>query len=144
VTSGAFARERESIVHGTGQILLAADVSLGGLDRGVPQQELDLFQFAARGVTQPCAGPPEVVGCQRRDSSSGRTSFHNVPDHIPRDTGAHTVPFFLIERNSLPFEIEAFSVQWSTAAFTQAGTGTVRTWPALPTKSTIAQWSSRF
>jgi hypothetical protein len=31
----------------------------------------------------------------------------------------------------------------SMALFTQSGTGTVRTCRALPTKSTMAQWSSR-
>ena len=60
--SGLRDGEREPIVHSSGQILLASDVSFGGLNRRMTQQELDLLQFATRGVAQPRAGPPEVVG----------------------------------------------------------------------------------
>jgi hypothetical protein len=38
------------------QILLCAEVSLGRLYRGVPEEHLDLFQFAARRATQFRAG----------------------------------------------------------------------------------------
>ncbi len=84
--SGPRDAEREPIVHRSGQILLASDVSLGRLNRGMPEQELDLLQFAAGDVAQSRAGPPEVVGCQRRDSSPGRTSLDDVPDDILGDT----------------------------------------------------------
>jgi hypothetical protein len=43
-------RKRKPIVHCAGQILLASDVPLGGLNRGMSQQELDLLQFATGGV----------------------------------------------------------------------------------------------
>jgi hypothetical protein len=95
IASGAPGRERQPIVHRAGQILLASDVSFGALNGRVSQQELDLFQFAAGGTTQPRAGPPEVVGRQRRDSRSGRTSFHDVPDDILRDTVA---PHLVLQR----------------------------------------------
>jgi hypothetical protein len=101
-----------------------------------PQQELDLLQFAARSVAQSRAGPPQVVRCQFLDPTRAAQSF-NIPDDIPGDPVSPYVPLFRIERNSLPFEIEALSVQRSTAFFAQAGT--VRTWPAFPTRSTIAQ-----
>jgi hypothetical protein len=41
--------KREPIVHRAGQILLATDVSFGGLD-GCMEQKLNLFQLAALGV----------------------------------------------------------------------------------------------
>ena len=50
------------------------------------QQDLDLLQLAAGDIAQPRAGPPQVVGCQRRDSSPARTSLGDVPDDILGDT----------------------------------------------------------
>jgi hypothetical protein len=102
-----------------------------------------LLQFATRSVAHSRAGPPPVVGCQRGNSSAGRTGLDDIPEDVLGDTVAHTVPFLRIERNSLPLPIVALSAQRSTAVFTRAGTGTVRKWPALPTRSTIAQRSSR-
>src|SRR5664280_13321 len=46
-------------------------------------------------------------------------------------------------RNNRPAEIPAAATHRSTAALTQPGIGTVRMCPPLPTRSTIAQWSSR-
>ena len=46
-------------------------------------------------------------------------------------------------RKSLPAEIAAAASHSSIVVFTQSGTGTVRMWPPLPTRSTIAQCSSR-
>jgi hypothetical protein len=37
----------DSIVNGAVQLLLASQVLLGGLDRDVTKQKLDLIQFAA-------------------------------------------------------------------------------------------------
>jgi hypothetical protein len=56
--SGRLDAEGEPIIHRSSQILLASDVSFGGLNRGMSQQELDLLQFAACGVAQPRACPP--------------------------------------------------------------------------------------
>jgi hypothetical protein len=41
--------------------LLAAQVSLGGLDRDVTEEKLDLFKLAAGGMTQPSACSPQVM-----------------------------------------------------------------------------------
>ena len=46
-------------------------------------------------------------------------------------------------RNSLPAEIPAAATHRSMVALTHSGTGTVRIWPPLPTRSTMAQCSSR-
>ena len=85
VASSAPGGKREPIIHSAGQILLASDVSLGGLNRGMSQQKVDLLQFATGDMAQPRAGPPKVVGCQCRDSSPGRTSLDDVPDDILGD-----------------------------------------------------------
>ena len=39
----------DRVVGRVNQILLRAEVSLGGLDRSMTQQQLDLLQFAATG-----------------------------------------------------------------------------------------------
>lgn len=59
-------------------MLLASDVSFNGLDGRMSQQELDLLQFAARGVAQPSPGPPEVVGANPVQCQAW---FRAVPVH---------------------------------------------------------------
>jgi len=54
-------------VHGSAQILFAADVALCGLNGRMSQKELDLFQFAASGIAQTRASPPQVVMGERLD-----------------------------------------------------------------------------
>src|SRR5262249_28303871 len=71
-----------------GQVLLASDVPFGSLDGCVSQKELNLLQFAARCVAQSREGSPEVVGGQRRDSGTGRTGLHDIPDYVLGDTVA--------------------------------------------------------
>jgi hypothetical protein len=46
-------------------------------------------------------------------------------------------------RNSLPAEIPAAATQSSMVLLTHSGTDTARMWPPLPTRSTMAQCSSR-
>ena len=56
------------VVHGDSQLLLAAEVPLSGLYGDIPEQKLDLIQFAACEMTQTGARPPKVMGCQLFDS----------------------------------------------------------------------------
>jgi hypothetical protein len=53
--------DTDSVVDRRPDSLLAAQVSLGGLDRDVTGEKLDLFQVAAGGMTQPCACSPQVT-----------------------------------------------------------------------------------
>ena len=55
----------------------------------------------------------------------------------------HILPTLLTRRNSFPRSIPAAVSQSSSSVLSQSGTGTVRTWPPLPTISTMAQCSSR-
>jgi hypothetical protein len=50
------------VIHGVSDLLLAARVTLGGLHGDVPEEELNLFEFAASNVVEPGARPPEIVG----------------------------------------------------------------------------------
>ena len=45
------------------QILFAAEIALGRLDRCVAEQELNLLQLAPVGVAQLGTGPAQVVRC---------------------------------------------------------------------------------
>jgi hypothetical protein len=74
--------EPDSIIHGRADALLAAEVSLCGLNRDVAKQELYLFQFASRCVAQPCAGPAQVVRRQFFYASFRSELADNVPDDL--------------------------------------------------------------
>lgn len=87
-SSGARGRKGEPNVHRSRQILLAANVSFGGLHGGMSQQALDLLQFAARSVAQSRAGPPQGVGCQRLNANLRRAPLDYVPDDILGDSVA--------------------------------------------------------
>ena len=46
------------------KILFAAKIAFGGENRGMSEQELDLFQLSTVGMAQLCTGPPQIM---RRD-----------------------------------------------------------------------------
>jgi hypothetical protein len=49
------------VIDGTVNPLFATEISFRRLSRNVTEQELDLLQFASRGVAKPCTGSVEVV-----------------------------------------------------------------------------------
>ena len=51
----------EIVVDGMIEFLLAAQVTLGRLNRCVAQQQLNLLQFSTRQVAQPGAGTTQIV-----------------------------------------------------------------------------------
>ncbi len=128
--------DSKAIVDGASQPLLASTVTFRRLDRDVPQEELDLIQLATRYVTKPRAREPKIVRCQLVDAGArGRRAYH-VPKHFRRHAVApHTSRFVDGTRKTGPCVTSAAAVQASTAAFTQLGIGTVRTWPPLPARS---------
>jgi len=46
-SAGRFRLDAHPVVDGVAELLLAAEVSLRGLDGDMPEQELDLIEFAA-------------------------------------------------------------------------------------------------
>src|SRR5262249_60465259 len=62
--------------------LLAAEVSLRRLNRDVPKNELDLFQFAALGVTQPSTRPPQVMRRQLLNSGFPGVLTNHIPHSL--------------------------------------------------------------
>ncbi|HEV2381014.1 MAG TPA: hypothetical protein VG206_14635 [Terriglobia bacterium] len=51
----------DPVVDGAAQLLLAPEVTLGGLDRDVTEQKLDLIQLAAGSTAEPGRRTAEVV-----------------------------------------------------------------------------------
>lgn len=73
--------EVDKIVHWMSQILFAAEITFRGLDRGVPQQELNLLKLTTAVVAQLRAGPPQVVG--RNVLQAGFLAARS--DYVPND-----------------------------------------------------------
>jgi hypothetical protein len=74
----------DSIVHGVLKLLFAPDVSLRCLDRGVPKQEPNLFEFAAAIMAESGTGAPKVVRCQIGYSGLPGTPLDRIPDYVRR------------------------------------------------------------
>jgi hypothetical protein len=75
------------VVDSIPQSLFAAEVSFGRLDADVPEQELNLLEFAARQMAETSACAAKVVWCNVRQTARGRRLFH----HAPNDFGTETV-----------------------------------------------------
>jgi len=75
----------KTIVHWMSEILLATKIAFGGLHRGVPQQELYLFQFSTVAVAQLRTGSPQVVGSNVLQPRSLAAGTDYVPHHVLRD-----------------------------------------------------------
>ena len=71
----------EQIIHRVTQILFAAEIAFCRLDGCVTKQELNLLQFAAGGVAQLGASPPQVVRCDVLQPGFLAAGL----DHIPYD-----------------------------------------------------------
>ena len=76
------------VIDSLAELLLASQVALGGLDRDVPKQKLNLIQFAAGKVTQPCASTAKVVRRKLLDPGPRRSLSHNFPKHLGRHSAA--------------------------------------------------------
>jgi len=95
-----------------------------------------------------CVAEPAQV--RRRSCGANLATPMLLADSLTMCQTAFTVipspqvlPTLLTRRNSLPRSIATAASQSSSSALTQSGTGTVRMWPPLPTRSTMAQCSSR-
>ena len=77
--------EVKKIIHRMSEILFAAEIAFRRLDRGMPQQELNLLQLATAGVAQLRAGSPQVMRCNMLQARSLAAGLDYVPHDILRD-----------------------------------------------------------
>ena len=70
-------------------------------------------------------------------------SFTMCQTALAVNGSADVFPILLTRQKILPRSIPAAASQFANSFWTQSGMGTVWTWPALPTMSTMAQCSSR-
>ncbi len=76
--------DADMVVHGISDLLLAAKITLGSLHRDVPEEELDLFEFAASNVTEPGACARQIMGRYLFNSDVLCKVLDDVPYHLFR------------------------------------------------------------
>jgi hypothetical protein len=94
--------QAEIVVDRMAEFLLAAQVTLGRLNRCVAEQELDLFQLSARQVAQPGARAPQIMRGKVLDVSPFRSTLHNMPYRLRSDRGTQSLPMRLTRRKIVP------------------------------------------
>jgi len=78
--------DSDPVVDGISKMLLAAKVPLGRLDGDVPQQELDLVQFASGFAAQAGASPSEVMWGKPINGRFLGAVLHDMPHNPLRYT----------------------------------------------------------
>ena len=68
------------IIYGTANALLASKIALRGLNRDVPEKELDLFELASCGLAEARTRPAQIVRSQIWNTSFLCGILHDVPD----------------------------------------------------------------
>src|SRR5216684_3783315 len=109
----------------------------------MPQEELDLLQLASRSMAEPSTGTSQVVRRQLRHADALGGFLHNVANRLHRHAISPS-PSNFVDRAEQLSSINCGCgdpiVQFGSYPIWN---GTVRTWPPLPTRSTMAQCSSR-
>ena len=67
------------------EILFAAEIAFRCLDGCMPEQELNLLQFATARVAQLRAGSPQIMRCNMLQARSLAAGLDYVPHNILRD-----------------------------------------------------------
>src|SRR5438552_2635417 len=70
------------------EILFAAEIAFGCLNGCMPQQELNLLQFAPAAVAQLRAGSPQIMRCNVLQACSLAAGSDQVPDNVLREAAA--------------------------------------------------------
>jgi len=82
------------VVDGDGYLLLGAKVAFGGLDGGVAEQELDLFEVSAVFAAEFRAGAAQIVGAETLDSDGFRRLLDHAPHRPIAQFLSHDAPTF--------------------------------------------------
>jgi hypothetical protein len=78
----------KKIIPGMPQVLLAAEIALGGLYGCMTKQELNLLNLSAIAVAELRTSPPQIMGCDMQQACLFAASLDHVPDDILRDAFA--------------------------------------------------------
>ena len=127
--NGKCSRESRSdlVVDRISEPLLAAQISLRGLNAYMSEQELDLLKLSACLVAQSGTGTAEIVRRNAIQTTFRGPRLYYAPDNFRAETTCRD-PAGLVDRpKNRPVEMPAAVNQLSTASLTQVGTGTVRT-----------------
>ena len=91
----AFGFDAYTVVDCGANALLAAEVTLGRLNRNVPEEELNLLQFASRRMAQTSTCPPKIVWREPLDARFAGVLADHVPDRLLRQTVTPCAPAFV-------------------------------------------------
>jgi hypothetical protein len=142
LSCGACHRDAESIVDCFSEILRASDIPFRRLHRSVAKQKLDLFEFASTSMAEARATATKIMGREIVCASTLGAPFDRILDYVGRHASILSSSILQDRLNTLPSLTPECRSQTSTSPLHQAGTGTVRSRPPLPIKSTMTQWLS--
>jgi hypothetical protein len=111
--------EAEHIIHREPQFLFAPEIAFGRLDRAMPEQELDLFEFATGEMTEAAYVRRRSCGASLSMSATRAACFTIFQITFGVMPSPQIVPALLIDRKIRPSVIRLAEVQFSSASFTQ-------------------------
>lgn len=135
--------ESGMIVDRVPQSLLAAELTLCGLDTHVPQEKLDLLEFSSGLMAQPSTRAPEIMWRDLGEAALRARLLYNSPYYFRTEPFVGIRPALLIPWKIGPLQILAADSQDCRASPTHLGIGTVRICRPFPTRSAKTQCPSR-
>ena len=93
--SGEIGVDGKMIVDGLGEVLARAEIAFGGLDGGVAEQELDLFEVAAGQAAEFGAGAAQVVRGEGGLAETGTVLADDIPDRVLVDAAVEHAAGFV-------------------------------------------------
>jgi hypothetical protein len=116
--------DADPVVDSVSNSLLAPEMPFGRLNGNVPEEELNLFQFATRRMTQPST-VPAIVRREPLDTCFVGVLSDNVPDCLFRQTVTPGLANFVYPPKQPPAVRLAAWSQSSSNTLTQFGIGIV-------------------
>ena len=107
-----FRLDADPIVNSVVNPLLAAKLSLGGLDRHVSKEKLNLVEFTAGLTAESRESSPEIVRRKFINAGSSRILSNDMPTTFSLNPLPHTVPACVTLLNIFPFETPAECSEW--------------------------------